>query len=360
MMDVTFNDRHSLAISQPIDKLLVSSKSMWEGLAGKKILITGGTGFFGSWLLETVLRASETQRIALKLIVLTRSPDRFRCERAHLANHPSVELIVGDIRTFNLTQPIDYLIHAATDSTPSVKGVDPSEERDVIIRGTSHVFLMAKQWEARKALYVSSGAVYGRQPAEIAKVPEEYADLIEAGSRTTYGNAKWDAEQLCLNATGNGLPTTIARCFAFVGPYLPLNAHFAIGNFIRDALHGGPINVNGDGTPLRSYLYMSDLSHWLWTMLLLGDAGRAYNVGSETSLSIAEIARAVAQTPAGHLAVHIKQMPNPGSPVHRYIPSTDRAQAELGLGQSINLEQSIVLTKSWYDFKDSSFIGETT
>jgi nucleoside-diphosphate-sugar epimerase len=150
-----------------------------------------------------------------------------------------------------------------------------------------------------------------------------------------------------LYAQGSGLEPKIARCFAFVGPYLPLDIHYAIGNFIRDALRGGPIVVQGDGTSYRSYLYAADLAIWLWTILMSGRACRPYNVGSDQSISVGNLANAVRDLVNPKAAVVVSHLPDPASHPARYVPRVQRASTELGLGQSYSLDNSIQLTARW-------------
>jgi dTDP-glucose 4,6-dehydratase len=202
----------------------------------------------------------------------------------------------------------------------------------------------------RKLLFVSSGAVYGRQPSGMTHVPEDYSgapDPTDPGS--AYGEGKRAAELLCSMSAGNqGLETKIARCFAFVGPHLPLDAHFAIGNFVRDGLRGSPIQVRGDGTPYRSYLYAADLAVWLWTILFRGKSCHPYNVGSEEALTISQLAHAVAAAFKPTAIVIIDKKPVPGVATLRYIPGTTRAQEELGLQTRINLKKAIEQTICWH------------
>jgi dTDP-glucose 4,6-dehydratase len=142
----------------------------------------------------------------------------------------------------------------------------------------------------------------------------------------------------------------IARCFAFVGPHLPLNAHFAIGNFIRDSMRGGPIEISGDGTSMRSYLYAADLAIWLWTLLFRAPSLQAFNVGSENAINIRDLAHQVASALDSNVKVNIAKEPVEGRAIQRYVPSTRRAREELGLVERIELDDAIRRTASWYGF----------
>jgi dTDP-glucose 4,6-dehydratase len=132
-----------------------------------------------------------------------------------------------------------------------------------------------------------------------------------------------------------------------VGPYLPLDNHHAIGNFIRDGLQDGFIQVKGDGTPHRSYLYAADLAIWLWTILFHGFSCRPYNVGSEVDLSISALAKNVAETFPTAPEVRIAKKAISNEPSERYVPSTSRAKLELGLSQQLKLHEAIGRTACW-------------
>jgi nucleoside-diphosphate-sugar epimerase len=341
----TPNAKSDLVV-EDIDIVLRSTDALWRELRGSTVLLTGGTGFFGTWLLETLIRANSKFGLNASVRLLTRNPAKFTKDKPHIAHHAAVTIATGDIRAFEVTDAFDFVIHAAADSVAADPPVSDAEQQSVIVDGTRHVLEVARRCRAQRVLYVSSGAVYGQQPYDIEHIREECAETADPSTRTPYGVAKWAAEKVCRLATDQGPSVTIARCFAFVGPYLPLNAHFAIGNFIRDGLVGGPIIVNGDGTPYRSYLYMSDLSLWLWTILLKGASGRAYNVGSEEALTIAETARAVAASFAS--VPEVRVLAPASDRKSRYVPSTERARRELGLVESVKLSDAIERTKRWY------------
>lgn len=221
---------------------------------------------------------------------------------------------------------------------------------DTIVGGTRRVLDFAGGAGVKKLLLTSSGAVYGRQPSELAHLPEDYLgapDPLLPGS--AYGEGKRVAEHLCaVHADRCGYAVKLARCFAFVGPQLPLDSHYAMGNFIRAALRGDSIRVSGDGTPMRSYLYASDLAIWLWTILFRGRSARAYNVGSAEAVSIAALAGVVNRVLDQNLTVEIVQKNEPGNPISRYVPAVSRAQSELGLKIRIPLDEAIRRTASWH------------
>lgn len=335
-------------LASDLDRVLVETSGLWDDLRRGRVFLTGGTGFVGCWLLETFLWANDHLDLDASVVVLTRAPDAFGKKAPHLASHPAVTLLEGDVRTFPFAEgAFSHVIHAATDSG------SPVDDRllmfDTIVEGTRRTLEFAQRAGARRFLLTSSGAVYGRQPAGLTHVSEDYAggpDPTDPGA--VYAEGKRAAEMLCALYADAHLEPMIALCFAFVGPYLPLDAHFAVGNFIRDGLQGGPIRVSGDGTPHRSYLYAADLAIWLWTILLRGTPMRPYNVGSEAAISIADLARAVARQFSPEPAVRVAGTAPAGGRVERYVPNTAHARTDLGVTTTVALEQALRRTVEWH------------
>jgi nucleoside-diphosphate-sugar epimerase len=320
----------------------------WRALRGARLFITGGTGFFGRWLLGSIAAANARLRTGINATVLARDPAAFLARAPQFAREPFLHWHAGDVRDFPFPEgAYSHVIHAAAPTGAAFVEDKPQETFDTIVDGTRRVLEFAALRGVTHLLNVSSGAVYGRQPPTLERVPETYTGAPGAEPASAYAEGKRAAELLCIGAGGSGgLRPAIARCFAFVGPHLPLDTHFAIGNFIRDALNGGPIVVSGDGTPLRSYLHAADLVPWLIAVLVRGAPGRPYNVGGDVAVSIADLARKVARI-AGHgTAVTIRGTPS-GAPPSRYVPSVERAREELHVSVGIALDGAIERTLHW-------------
>jgi nucleoside-diphosphate-sugar epimerase len=336
--------------TQDLDHILNHTSDLWKEVQGQNIFMTGGTGFFGCWLLESLVWANDQLHLGARATVLTRNPEAFAAKAPHLANHAAVRLLQGDVRTFQFPAgEFRFVVHAATEASAKLNQENPLLMFETVVEGTRQTLEFARTHGTRQFLLTSSGAVYGKQPPEMTHIPEDYLGAPDPmDPNAAYGEGKRAAETLCrLYAHQSGIETKIARCFAFVGPHLPLDAHYAIGNFIRDALQGGPIRVNGDGSPLRSYMYAADLAIWLWTILFKGQPCRPYNVGSDIGISIAELASMVRQVLDPRLEITEAHQPDPSRPPQRYVPSTERAGNELYLQSWISLEGAVGRTVRW-------------
>jgi nucleoside-diphosphate-sugar epimerase len=336
--------------TQDLDHILNHTSDLWKEAQGQNIFMTGGTGFFGCWLLESLVWANDQLHLGARATVLTRNPEAFAAKAPHLANHAAVRLLQGDVRTFQFPAgDFRFVVHAATEASAKLNQENPLLMFETVVEGTRRTLEFARTHGTHQLLLTSSGAVYGRQPLEVAHFPEDYLGAPDPmDPNAAYGEGKRAAETLCrLYAHQSGIETKIARCFAFVGPHLPLDAHYAIGNFIRDALQGGPIRVSGDGSPLRSYMYAADLAIWLWTILFKGQPCRPYNVGSDRSVSIDELAGLVRQVVNPDLEITIARQADPSQSPPRYVPSVERARNELSLECRIALEEAIQRTARW-------------
>lgn len=295
----------------------------------QRILITGGTGFFGKSILDYRLRHPEFLS-DVEITILSRHPNAFIPENLKLATQTGVTFIAGDVRTFSSLLHFDTIIHAAT---AAVTTLSDDEMYSTIVGGTRNVINLAKMCGATKLLLTSSGAVYGHQTFSVKEV-------ASTKPTTAYGRGKLVAEQLSI---ASGIPTLIARCFAFTGPYLNRRIHYAIGNFIQDCLDNKPIVIKGDGTPLRSYLYADDLVEWLFAILDRGEPGQPYNVGSPHGLSIRDLAETVRSALGTHNEIQVLGAPTT-TPASVYVPDIERAQRELGLAVRTPLPKAIRLS----------------
>ncbi len=324
----------------------------WEALRGAKLFLTGGSGFFGGWLLSTLRLADKKYGLGADVLVLARDEERLKRHLpAGISGWSKLRIAKGDVRTFEFPRAaITHVIHAATPASAQLATRGPIEIADTAALGTRRVLEFAQQAaspDGCRVLLTSSGAVYGQQSHDVRGINESCLggpDTVVASS--SYGEAKRMAEAWCAAfATERGLDIKIARCFAFSGPRLPLDLHYAFGNFLADGLSGRPISVKGDGTAVRSYLYAADLAEWLWVILFDGKSMRPYNVGSEMEISVGDLAGAVARQFG--VEARIAGVAAVGRPVERYVPSTERARVELNLSERTSIGEAIRKTSEW-------------
>jgi dTDP-glucose 4,6-dehydratase len=315
-----------------VEDVVDRTDDVWRELRGARLLLTGATGFFGWWLLSTLAAADRRLSLGLRAVAVTRDPARCRARMPEATTWP-VELVRADVRRgLPVSGTFDAVVcGAASSSGPA----SPEDTAETIVAGTAHTIDAAASSGAVPFLLISSGAVYGTSTSHVRE------DGPFAPAASAYATAKRTAEALCGGAT-------VARCFSFVGPHLPLDEHFAIGNFLRDAVASRPIEVEGDGTTVRSWMYAADLAVWLWTVLMRGTPGRAYNVGSEVACSIADAATMASRLGPAPLPVVVHARPSaPAGAGNYYVPSTAKARGELGLEMVVPLDAALARTFSW-------------
>jgi nucleoside-diphosphate-sugar epimerase len=338
-------------LGKDLDHILQHTEGLWEEMRGKRIFITGGTGFFGSWLLESFAWANDKLGLNASAFVLSRNPEAFEKKAPHLYHHKAIKFLRGDIKDFVFPEgSFSYLIHGAVYQQRADERASNLSMVNEMLGGTKTILDFCVQAKVEKVLLVSTGAIYGKAPSHLEKISEDFSDAMDpTTSDSAYHHAKRMMESLSvLYAEENDFEAKIARCFSFIGPYLQLNRGFAVSDFILDALSGNRITIKGDGKAVRSYLYMADLAIWLWTILFQGKSCRPYNVGSELPVTIREIAGEIANESVPPLPVSILNESFYGVAQDHYVPDTSRARSELELHQNIPLAAAIKKTMRWY------------
>lgn len=335
---------------QDLDHISGGIAPLRDALAGASILITGGTGFFGMWLVEGLLWAEAAHALGLRLAILSRDGDRFLSGRgSHLRGQSNLTVLTGDVASFeDGGRRFTHIIHAANEGDTGHSAV---RHLDAALGGTRRIIELAAAHGTEAVLLTSSGAVY--RPVDPPSPGPSVEGPAGPGDYTAYRAVYAETKRMMetMIAAGSeryGFRATIARCFAFTGAWLPLDGGLAMGNFIRDALAGRDIVVAGDGTAIRSYLYGADLAIWLLTVLVRGEGCRPYNVGGAEGISIADLARLVSAAAGRPDGVVVRTPASPGGARDIYLPDLTRTTEELGLQATIDIRQAVHRTLDWY------------
>ncbi len=317
----------------------------------KSFLITGGTGFIGKWLIATLNELNEISDYDIELTILTRDKNKFLNSFKDEKGLNSIKFIESDIRdldSINLSEyEFDYIILGANDASYNFS-LNPDLLLDTFINGTKSLINNSVSSRTSKILHLSSGAVYGDISHCSSGVKESDKAIFEISNvGSIYGMGKVLVESI-LNDFGSKHDINIinARCFAFVGPYLPLDKHFAIGNFINNCLKSEPILINGDGTPIRSYMYAADMIKALLISLQIKES-LTVNIGSDKAISISELANLVSSeldNPNIKLMNHGINHPEKSN---YYLPNISLLRS-LGYQDSYDLKSSIANTYKFY------------
>jgi dTDP-glucose 4,6-dehydratase/UDP-glucose 4-epimerase len=335
---------YSYDLGADVDLLLSRCGVDLEIFRGKTIFITGGTGFFGVWMLSALVAVKMRLGGDMRIVALSRDPQKFLARHSWPDFGLHVEFMIGDIRSFPLgdLKP-NYLIHmATTNADETFAGEDQLKKLETLYQGTKNVLEQCGP-TLEKVLFTSSGVAYGNSKSGVFSESDNTApDTGDIGSALALG--KMTAEYLvAYYAKKFGYTYSVARCFAFSGQYLPLDIHYAFGNFIMDVLEGREVRVRGDGLERRSYLYVGDAVAWL-LRLLAEPANDMYNVGSELTISIADLALKVAGRSKRNAGVVVLSENQDTGNFRRmsYIPSTRKiTQAYPSLREWTSLDHAI-------------------
>lgn len=327
------------------------SHDEWLHFKNRTILVTGASGFLGKWILFALLDAETRFGLGMRVICVTRDIQNLDTKVPPILLSAPFYWIESDIRQLcsaYSAPPPSIIIHGATDIANSADA-DPVETFSVCVDGTRNILELAKKFDVERVLFLSSGAVYGSHAnsesgySEIANFAPDTRNIQSA-----YGQGKRASEWLLYSLSHtNNVKVSIARIYGQVGPYLPLDKHFAMGNFLLAALEKEDLFISGDGTPLRSYCYVTDTVRSLFFMLLRHEISGVFNVGGEQRLTILELAKLVKQLCAPEVSIIVSDKKSVNVSRDHYYPDLTRFNSQICRWRPVELSEAITNTFSW-------------
>ncbi|AOO65983.1 NAD-dependent epimerase/dehydratase family protein [Sulfurospirillum halorespirans] len=317
-----------------------------EKLKNKEILITGGSGFIGTWLTQLLIFLNDTYNFNITLYLIARHITSNL--EVLVNNRKDIIFIKNDIRNVReFSKDIAYIIHAASSPDNRIYMSNPIESMNIITDGTKNSMENALLLEKlEKIVHLGSGQVYGSLDSH--NITENDFGKLNCNSISTiYPEAKRYAETLT-NAYRSlyKLPIVQVRPFSFIGPYMSLNKPWAVNSFIRDALKTKNIRILGNGKPVRSYMYPTDMALWILNMLIHGKSGAAYNLGSDMGISLEEVAVKIKNIIGSSLSIEILNMNDHCS---EFVPNINYVKQDLGLEIRVDIDDALNKSIKWFE-----------
>src|SRR3984957_10447713 len=315
MEEVLPTTRHPI-IEEDLRKI-VSRRLPWEQLFGKRILISGANGLVPSYMVETLTYLNETASAGIHVIALVRNQERAMRRLGHLAGRPDLNLVVQDVRDpYGGPGAIDFVIHAASQASPKFYSTDPVGTFSTNVIGTWRMLELARDSRSEGFLFFSSGDVYGRLEDPSVPVTEtSFGSIDPLIVRSCYAEGKRGGETLCACWHSQfGIPTKIVRLSHTYGPRMDLDDGRVFADFVADVVAGRDIVMKSDGSARRPFCYLADTIQGIFTVLLRGKSGEAYNVGSDSEISILELAELLCRLFPERKSGVVRQERHPGDP----------------------------------------------
>jgi nucleoside-diphosphate-sugar epimerase len=366
------SDANSVTFSD-LEDICRRLESELAEMRGKRLFISGGAGFLGYYLTQSVLHWNRSRGGApIQITACDNYKRGVPPWLANVADDPALTLLEHDITAPlpDSTGPFDFVVHAASIASPTYYRRYPIETMDANVNGLRLLLDRSRAQRDTCAvagfLFFSTSEIYGDPPPDQIPTPETYRGNVSCtGPRACYDESKRFGETLCVNyARQFGLPVTIARPFNNYGPGLKITDRRVIADFARDVFAGRDLELLSDGSPTRTFCYVADAIVGYYKILVRGRGGEAYNIGNDSpEISMKELAGLLADIAtdeigymgkvicrASHEPAYLTDNPK------RRCPVIAKAQDQLGFHPEVSLEDGLRRTLVWY--RDHQYASE--
>ncbi len=333
-------------ISEDCNIIFSSLGDKLEKLNNSSVYVTGGSGFLGSWVYEIINFLNLSLSYNIKLYLLDRKP-----KPEYIALSKNIEYLQADVRSISdIPEDVNYIIHAASSPDSKFNSINPLETMTSITEGTTSILHVASRLsDLKNFLFVSSSDIYSHSNQD--SISEDSAGVpFNLSTGSFHSEAKRYAEMICGAARNEvRMPITTIRPFTFCGPYQSLDAPWAINNFINDIINDREIKILGDGSTLRSYMYGSDFAAWCLVIMLEGQSGEIFNVGSNDAISLLDLAKKVSDNSFKKPNILTNTSLTESISSGNLVPSILKAQDRFKLSIYTSIDEAINKSIRWYE-----------